>query len=71
MAAAGAIEIAACLLAFNRDLLPGTAHHHELDPDCPLAVLGPPSPAAAVEVVLSNSFGFGGQNASILLGRCP
>jgi 3-oxoacyl-[acyl-carrier-protein] synthase II len=71
MAAAGAIEIAACLLAFNRDLLPGTAHHHQLDPDCPLTVLGSPAPAATIEVVLSNSFGFGGQNASILLGRCP
>jgi 3-oxoacyl-[acyl-carrier-protein] synthase II len=71
MAAAGAIEIAACLLALTRGLLPGTAHHHQPDPDCPLAVIGPRPRPAAVEVALSNSFGFGGQNASILLGRCP
>jgi 3-oxoacyl-[acyl-carrier-protein] synthase II len=70
MAAAGAIEIAACLLALTRDLLPGTAHHHEPDPECPLAIIGPQPRPAAVEVALSNSFGFGGQNASILLGRC-
>jgi 3-oxoacyl-[acyl-carrier-protein] synthase II len=70
MAAAGAIEIAGCLLALTRDLLPGTAHHHEPDPDCPLAIIGPRPRPAAVEIALSNSFGFGGQNASILLGRC-
>jgi 3-oxoacyl-[acyl-carrier-protein] synthase II len=71
MAAAGAVEIAACLLPLERDLLPGTAHFAERDPECDLDIVGPtPRPAAAVEVVLSNSFGFGGQNASVLLGRC-
>ena len=69
MAASGAIEIAACLLPFSHGLLPGTAHHEELDPDCALNVIGARPVAAEVAVVLSNSFGFGGQNATVLLGR--
>ena len=69
MAAAGAIEIAACLLPFTRDLLPGTAHHETLDPDCPIRVIGREPARARVDVVLTNSFGFGGQNVSVVLGR--
>jgi 3-oxoacyl-[acyl-carrier-protein] synthase II len=71
MAAAGAIELAACLLAFQRDLLPGTAHHLERDPECDIDVIGPTPRPARVAAVLSNSFGFGGQNASVVLERCP
>ncbi len=69
MAAAGAIELAASLLAFERDLLPGTAHHAERDPACDLDVIGPAPRRARVDALLSNSFGFGGQNASVVLGR--
>ena len=69
MAASGAIEIAASLLAFERDLLPGTAHHHDRDPECDLDIIGPEPRRATVTAVMSNSFGFGGQNASIVLGR--
>jgi 3-oxoacyl-[acyl-carrier-protein] synthase II len=68
MAAAGAIEIAACLLAIDR-LLPGTAHHRERDPECNVDVIGPAPRPGAVEVVASSSFGFGGQNAVVVLGR--
>lgn len=70
MAASGAIELAACLLAFERDLLPATTNHHERDPACPVAVIphGPARPAC-VDAVLSNSFGFGGQNCSVILCR--
>jgi len=69
MAAAGAIELAACVMALTRDLLPGTAHHRERDPDCDVDVLGPAPVARAVAHTLSNSFGFGGQNAAVILGR--
>lgn len=70
MAASGAIELAACLLAFERDLLPATTHHHDRDPACPIAVIphGPARPAR-VDAVLSNAFGFGGQNCSVILCR--
>ncbi len=69
MAAAGAIELAASLLAFERDLLPGTANLEERDPECDLDVIGPAPRAARVDAVLSNSFGFGGQNASLVIAR--
>jgi 3-oxoacyl-(acyl-carrier-protein) synthase len=69
MAASGALELAACLLAFERDLLPGTAHLEELDPECDLDVIGPTPRRSRVEIVVTNSFGFGGQNASLVLGR--
>ena len=69
MSASGAIELASCLLAFQRDLLPGTAHHREPDPDCPLPVIGEQPRHATIEVALSNSFGFGGQNVCLALGH--
>jgi 3-oxoacyl-[acyl-carrier-protein] synthase II len=69
MAASGAIEAAACLLPLQRDCLPGTAHHRERDPECDIDVIGERPREARVEAVLSNSFGFGGQNATVILGR--
>jgi 3-oxoacyl-[acyl-carrier-protein] synthase II len=69
MAAAGAVEIAASLLAFEGDFLPGTVNHQRPDPECPLAIVGAAGRAARVDWLVSNSFGFGGQNASIVLGR--
>jgi 3-oxoacyl-[acyl-carrier-protein] synthase II len=68
MAASGAIEAAACLLPFERGLLPGTANHRDKDPLCEVDVIGAPR-AAKVDAVLSNSFGFGGQNVSLIFGR--
>ncbi len=69
MSASGAIELAACLLTFERGILPGTAHHQRADPDCPIDVIGERPLSASVEVVLSNSFGFGGQNVTVALGH--
>ena len=69
MAASGAIEAAACLLPFERGILPGTANHLEKDAQCEVAVIGETAREARVDAVLSNSFGFGGQNVSLILGR--
>ncbi|MBK9035405.1 MAG: beta-ketoacyl-[acyl-carrier-protein] synthase family protein [Myxococcales bacterium] len=71
MAAAGAIELAACVAALTDGSLPGTAHHQTLDPECPLDVIGPTPRRVQVEHAVSNSFGFGGHNASLVLRRCP
>lgn len=71
MAASGAIEIAACLLPLQRGVIPGTAHHRERDPECDLDIVGEAPRRAAVSVALSSSFGFGGQNVSVLLGSYP
>ncbi|WP_426211800.1 beta-ketoacyl-[acyl-carrier-protein] synthase family protein [Massilia sp. TWP1-3-3] len=69
MAASGAIEAASCLLAFERGLLPGTANHLQKDAACDVLVIGEAPREARVDAVLSNSFGFGGQNVSLILGR--
>ncbi|MES2355385.1 MAG: beta-ketoacyl-[acyl-carrier-protein] synthase family protein [Pseudomonadota bacterium] len=69
MAASGAIELAACLLPLQRNILPGTAHHREKDPACEINVIGEQPVEANVDVVLSNSFGFGGQNVALVLGK--
>lgn len=70
MAASGAIELAACLLPFQHGLLPGTAHHQEKDPTCEINVIGEQPNEADINIALSNSFGFGGQNATLILGKC-
>jgi 3-oxoacyl-[acyl-carrier-protein] synthase II len=69
MAACGALEIAASLLAFERDTLAPTYGHDLLDPDIDLDVIGREPRRCAVEYLLKSSFGFGGQNAAIVLGR--
>lgn len=69
MAAAGALELAACLMCFSKDVLPGTCNLRELDPACALNVIGAQALQARVNTVLSNSFGFGGQNASLIVQR--
>jgi 3-oxoacyl-[acyl-carrier-protein] synthase II len=71
MAAAGAIELGACLLPIGHGVLPGTAHHRERDPECDLDVIGEAPREGGARVTLSNSFGFGGQNVSVLLGSFP
>lgn len=68
IAAAGAVEAAACIAALQEGFLPGTHGLEQLDPACPVPVLAAPVSAAA-GVVLSNSFGFGGQNATLVLAR--
>lgn len=69
MAASGALELASCLMAFERDLLPGTAHHQVRDPECDIDVIGREPRAARVDALVTNSFGFGGQNVSLVLAR--
>jgi 3-oxoacyl-[acyl-carrier-protein] synthase II len=69
MAASGAIEIAASLLAFKQDVLPGTANHKNRDPECNVDVIGETPRDRRVDALLSSSFGFGGQNASVVLAR--
>ncbi|HEU5262079.1 MAG TPA: beta-ketoacyl-ACP synthase II [Gemmatimonadales bacterium] len=69
LGASGAIEVAICALAMERRWLPPTINLQRPDPDCDLDCLPGEGRAAAPEVVLSNSFGFGGINASLVLRR--
>ncbi len=67
LGAAGAIEAAFCLLALREQFLPPNINFGELDPAWSLDVVANQAREARVRCVLSNSFGFGGTNASILL----
>jgi 3-oxoacyl-[acyl-carrier-protein] synthase II len=69
LGASGAIEAAICALAHERDWLPPTVNLTTPDPACDLRLLADGGETAAPEVMLSNSFGFGGVNAALVLRR--
>ena len=66
---AGGIEAVACVLAIRDNVLPPTINYEFPDPDCDLDYVPNESRPHQVDVVLSNSFGLGGQNASLVLRR--
>ncbi|HQU26475.1 MAG TPA: beta-ketoacyl-[acyl-carrier-protein] synthase family protein [Acidimicrobiales bacterium] len=71
LAAAGALEAVASVLTLQHQVIPPTAGTTTVDPAVGLdVVIGAPR-AATVDVVLSNSFGFGGHNGSVILRRGP
>jgi 3-oxoacyl-[acyl-carrier-protein] synthase II len=69
MAAAGTLEAVATVLALGHELLPPTANLETADPDVPFDCLAGAPREAAVEHAISNSFGFGGQNVTLLFRR--
>ena len=68
LGAAGAVGAIVSLLALERGLLPGTCGLDDADPQCACPVLAAPRPGVYPRLIVSNAFGFGGNNASILLG---
>jgi 3-oxoacyl-[acyl-carrier-protein] synthase II len=68
LGAAGAIEAVACVLAIFQHFIPPTIHLTEPDPECDLDYVTEGSREAEVNIVLSNSFAFGGNNTAIVLG---
>ena len=71
MAAAGSVEAAATILALQHGLLPPTANLEHVDPDVPFDCLPLAARPADVGAALSNSFGFGGQNVSLVFEKAP
>ena len=69
LGAAGAMEAAVCLLAMQRGMIPPTINLEDQDPRCDLDYVPNMARRAEVRVSLSNSFGFGGHNACLVLGR--
>jgi 3-oxoacyl-[acyl-carrier-protein] synthase II len=69
LGATGAIEAALCALALDRQWIPPTINYHNADPACDLDVVPNHGRKAELEYVMSNSFGFGGINACVILGK--
>jgi 3-oxoacyl-[acyl-carrier-protein] synthase II len=72
LGAAGAIEAAFSILALRDGVLPGTLNlEHPDDAAIGLDLIGPSARRVPIEIALSNGFGFGGVNASVLFQRFP
>lgn len=66
---AGAVEAVVSLMVLREDLLPPTINYETPDPDCDLDYVPNEARRAHVDVVMSNSMGFGGQNACLIVRR--
>src|SRR6266567_3383374 len=71
LGAAGAIEAIVCLLALEHQFLPANINFSRLDDDLDLNIVANEARPAAVRTALSNSFGFGGTNASVVMRKFP
>lgn len=69
LGAAGGVEAVISILAMDRGILPPTINLENPDPECDLDYVPNTARKKQVEIVMSNSFGFGGTNASIVLRK--
>lgn len=69
LGAAGGIEIAACIMAIQEGVVPPTINLEDQDPECDLDYVANEAREVNVTAALSNSFGFGGHNASLLIKK--
>ncbi len=69
LGATGAVEATLCALALDQQWIPPTLHRDHPDPACDLDVVPNHGRCAKLNYVMSNSFGFGGINSCVILGR--
>ena len=69
LGAAGAVEAIATLLSINRGMVHATINYENPDPDCDLDYIPNQARRLEVRTAISNSFGFGGQNAVVVLKK--
>ena len=70
IAAAGAVELITCVLTMQHGVIPPTINLREPDPELDLDYVPNTARKASVETCLSNSFGFGGQNDTLIVTKC-
>jgi 3-oxoacyl-[acyl-carrier-protein] synthase II len=66
IAAAGATELIICLLAMRDGIVPPTINYETPDPQCDLDYVPNKAKEKKVRTILTNSFGFGGQNIALI-----
>ncbi len=69
MGGAGALEALFCVKAIEEGIIPPTINYETPDPDCDLDYVPGTARRTPVRIALSNSFGFGGHNASLVIGQ--
>ncbi|MBA3688987.1 MAG: beta-ketoacyl-ACP synthase II [Chloroflexi bacterium] len=69
LGAGGGIEAIACILAITNGVLPPTINYEKPDPDCDLDYVPNVAREVAIDTAMSNSFGFGGHNATLIFQR--
>jgi 3-oxoacyl-[acyl-carrier-protein] synthase II len=67
IAGAGAVELITCVLAMRDGVIPPTINYQHPDPNCDLDYVPNQARKAALRTCLSNSFGFGGQNDTLII----
>ena len=71
LGAAGVVEAIFCVLALRDQVAPPTTNYENPDPDCDLDFVPNTARAMRIDVAVSNSFGFGGTNGTLVLRRLP
>lgn len=69
MGAGGVTEVITCIKAMNEGIVPGTLNLDNKDPECDLNYVAENTEAADIKYAMSNAFGFGGQNSSIIVEK--
>ncbi len=69
LGASGALEAVFCILTIREKILPATINYHTPDPECDLDYVPNEPRRASPKHVMSNSFGFGGHNATLIISR--
>ena len=69
LGASGGVEIILCLLAMRDAVIPPTINYETPDPECDLDYTPNQARQRRIDVAMSNSFGFGGHNGSLVIGK--